>query len=508
VADPTTGVPVCRSSLDPQSDSYIPGCVPFNIFGSHESNAEAADWVNANSVSHTKVTQQVVSGSVSGDFGSMMALPGGSIGFALGAEYRRETSDSVPAEEIQEGLTWVGPITPSSGSFDVKEIFAEINLPVLKDARFAEKLSFGAAFRASDYSTVGQTNSWKIDAVYAPVRSVTLRGTYAQAVRAPNIAELFSPDTTAFNFITDPCDVNELNNGTSTRAQNCAALLQGLGIDPTTFLPSNTPQATLFTEGTFGGNRDLSEETATTWTAGIVLRPEFAPGFSLALDWYDIDIEDAINTPEAEEVAQLCVDNPTLDNPYCAGINRDPDTGFIIGFTVRPANVASFKTAGLDVTLDWNLQTDGSGDFRFQLVGGYLDKLDFVPVPGAEVDHDLEEQYYPKYSATFDGSWTKGPLTLAYGVDWYGKTDRFTHEVLAGDPDYSDPRYFKLKQKWDHHVNIAWDLTENVNLYAGINNLFDEKPAFGYGDNSSYPVSAMGRFFYAGARMNFGANAK
>ena len=508
VADPTTGVPVCRTSLDPGSDTYLPGCVPFNIFGSHESNAAAAAWVNANSVSHTKVTQQVASGSVSGDFGSVMALPGGSIGFALGAEYRRETSDSVPAEEIQQGLTWVGPITPSSGSFDVKEIFAEINLPVLKDARFAQKLSFGAAFRASDYSTVGQTNSWKIDAVYAPVRSVTLRGTYAQAVRAPNIAELFSPESTTFNFITDPCDVNELNNGTSTRAQNCAALLEGLGIDPTTFLPSNTPQATLFTEGTFGGNRALSEETATTWTAGIVLRPEFAPGLSLALDWYDIDIEDAINTPEAEEVAQLCVDNPTLDNPYCAGINRDPDTGFIIGFTVRPANVASFKTAGLDVTLDWTLQTDASGDFRFQVVGGYLDKLDFVSVPGAEVDHDLEEQYYPKYSATFDASWTKGPLTLAYGVDWYGKTDRFTHEVLAGDPDYSDPRYFKIKQKWDHHVNIAWNLTENVNVYAGINNLFDEKPAFGYGDNSSYPVSAMGRFFYAGARMNFGANGK
>jgi iron complex outermembrane receptor protein len=508
VADPTTGVPVCRSSLDPESDSYMPGCVPFNIFGSHESNAGAAAWVNANSVSHTKVTQQVVSGSLSGDFGSVMALPGGSIGFALGAEYRRETSDSVPAEEIQEGLTWVGPITPSSGSFDVKEIFAEINLPVLKDARFAQKLSFGAAFRASDYSTVGKTNSWKIDAVYAPVRSVTLRGTYAQAVRAPNIAELFSPESTTFNFITDPCDVNELNNGTSTREANCAELLNGLGIDPTTFLPSNTPQATLFTEGTFGGNRSLSEETATTWTAGIVLRPEFAPGVSLALDWYDIDIEDAINTPEAEEVAQLCVDNPTLDNPYCPGINRDPDTGFIIGFTVRPANVASFKTAGLDVTLDWSLPTDATGDFRFQLVGGYLNKLDFVSVPGAEVDHDLEEQYYPKYSATFDANWTKGPLTLTYGLDWYGKTDRFTHEVLAGDPDYSDPRYFKVKEKWDHRVNVAWDVTENVNVYAGINNLFDQKPAFGYGDNSSYPISAMGRFFYAGARMNFGAGGK
>ena len=71
----------------------------------------------------------------------------------------------------------------------------------------------------------------------------------------------------------------------------------------------------MFTEGTFGGNRELSEETATTWTAGLVLRPEFAPGLTVALDWYDIDIEDAINTPEAQEVAQLCVDNPIARQP-------------------------------------------------------------------------------------------------------------------------------------------------------------------------------------------------
>jgi iron complex outermembrane receptor protein len=505
VVEDGNGQPVCRSSLDPDADESLAGCVPYNIFGDGIRDEDAPDFVNVDSVSHSKVTQQVASGSVSGDFGSFLEMPGGAIGFAAGAEYRRETSDSLPALEIQDGSSWNGPITPSKGSFDVKEIFAELNVPVLKDARFAERLSFGAAVRASDYSTVGSTSSWKFDTVYAPVRSVTLRATYAQAVRAPNIAELFSPESSTFNFIVDPCDINELNNGTSTREANCAELLEGLGIDPTTFLPSNTPQATLFTQGTFGGNRELSEETATTWTAGVVLRPEFAQGLTVALDWYDIDIEDAINTPEAEEVAQLCVDNPSLDNPYCPGIERDPDTGFITGFVVRPDNVASFRTAGLDIAIDYQIETENRGGFRVQLVGGYLDRLEFVSVPGAEVDNDLEEQYFPKFSATLDTSWTKGPLTLAYGINWFGKTDRFTRETLAGDPDYSDPRYFKVKQKWDHEINVAYDFGDSLNVYAGINNLFDEKPAFGYGSNSSYPVSAMGRYFYAGARMNFGA---
>lgn len=505
VTDPVTGIPVCRRSLDPEADDYLAGCVPYNIFGNGVRQQGAADFVNIDSVSHSKVTQQVVSGSVSGDFGSWMELPGGSIGYAIGAEYRRETSDSDPAQEIQDGLTWSGLIAPSSGSFDVKELFAEVNLPLLKNARFAENLSFGAAVRASDYSTVGQTSTWKVDAVYAPVSSVTFRGTYAQAVRAPNIAELFSPETSTFNFIVDPCDINELNNGTSTRAANCSELLTNLGLDPTNFLPSNSTQATLFTEGTFGGNRELSEETATTWTAGVVLRPEFVSGLSVSLDWYDIEIEDAINTPEAQEVAQLCVDNPSLDNPYCGGIDRDPDTGFIIGFVVRPDNVASFRTAGLDVAINYQFDTERLGGFRFQLAGGYLDRLEFISVPGAEVDNDLEEQYFPKFSATLDASWTQGPLTLAYGINWFGKTDRFTREILAGDPDYSDPRYFQVKQKWDHEINAAYDITDQLNVYAGINNLFDEKPAFGYGLNSSYPVSAMGRYFYAGARMNIGA---
>jgi outer membrane receptor protein involved in Fe transport len=505
VVEDDSGQPVCRSSLDPDADPSLDGCVPYNIFGNGVRDPGALDFVNVDSISHTKVTQQVFSGSFSGDLGSLMEMPGGSIGFAFGAEYRRETSDSLPAVEIQDGSSWNGPVAPSEGGFDVKEVFAEVNVPVLKDARFAERLSFGAALRASDYSTVGSTNSWKVDAVYAPVSAVTFRGTYAQAVRAPNIDELFSPESSTFNFIVDPCDIGELNNGTSTRETNCADLLDGLGIDPATFLPSNTPQATLFTQGTFGGNRELSEETATTWTAGVVLRPEFAPGLSVALDWYDIDIEDAINTPEAQEVAQLCVDNPTLDNPYCGNIVRDPDTGFITGFTVRPDNVASFRTAGLDVAIDYRIETASSGGFRVQLVGGYLDRLEFVSVPGAEVDNDLEEQYFPKFSATLDMSWTRGPLTLAYGLNWFGKTDRFTRETLAGDPDYSDPRYFKVKQKWDHEINAAYDIGEHVNIYAGVNNLFNQKPAFGYGSNSSYPISAMGRYFYAGARMNFGA---
>ena len=192
---------MCRSSLDPDADPSLAGCVPYNIFGDDVRDPDAPDFVNIDSVSHTKVTQQVVSGSLSGDFGSFMELPGGPIGFAVGAEYRKEKSDSVPALEIQDGLTWNGPVTPSRPAASTsRKLFAEVNLPVLMDAPYADRLSFGAAFRASRLQHRGPDQFLEARRGVRADRSVTLRGTYAQAVRAPNIAELFSPESTTFQF--------------------------------------------------------------------------------------------------------------------------------------------------------------------------------------------------------------------------------------------------------------------------------------------------------------------
>jgi outer membrane receptor protein involved in Fe transport len=501
VTDPATGRPVCRSSLDPDAPPELAGCIPYNIFGDGVRDPAAIGFVTTDSVSRSKVTQHVVSGSLSGDLGAYFSLPGGPVGFAIGAEYRREESEFRPDPLIRDGLTWAGAVEPQSGDFDVSEVFAEVNLPLLEDAPGAHLLSFGAAVRASDYSTIGMTNSWKVDAVYAPIRDISFRGTYSQAVRAPNIAELFAPPSSSFNFIIDPCDTTELNNGSASREANCAALLSALGVDPTTFSPSSTPQSSVFTEGLAGGNPDLSEETATTWTVGIVLQPASLPGLRLSADWYDIEIEDAINTPEAQDLAQLCVDQPSLDNPFCPGIARDPDTGYVVGFTVQPDNVASFRTAGLDLTASYSRSTDDYGVFSVQLVAGYLDRLEFIATPGAAPTSERGQIYSPEYVANFDATWTRGPLSIAYGINWFSETDRFSRETLAGDPDYAEARYLKVKEKWDHDLYVGFDVNDWLNVYAGVNNLFDQLPEFGY---SSYPISAMGRYFYAGAKVSLG----
>lgn len=531
VRNPLTNQIVCRSTLDPTSNinpdnydapatTFTPGanspCRPLNIMGNGVASQEALNFVLANNRSTSRVSQEVISGYVSGDFGAVFTLPGGPIGFALGGEYRRETSISVPDEALQNGdFRDFAAVAPSSGSFNVKEFFAELNAPILSNMPFAERLTFGAALRFSDYSTIGKTTTWKVDGVYAPIRDIRFRATYSEAVRAPNIGELFRPASGTFDFVRDPCDITRLNDGTSTRTANCTAILSGLGLTPTqiaNFSPNTDSQATTSRRGLFSGNADLQEETARTWTAGVVLQPRFIPGLTLTFDWYDIKISDAINTPTPTELADLCVDQPTIDNIYCQNIFRDPATGFVLGdgndtqrrngFIVRPENVAGFRTAGADFTLNYRFSPSASlGDFRFSLTGGYLDKISFVPTIGAETDDDILEQYNPRWRGSIDLAWTLDKVTASYALSYWSKTRRYTTEQLAANPDLSDPKYFYYKERFEHDVRVAVEVGDRFQVYAGVNNLFDYKPDIGM---LSYPVSGIGRYLYAGAKITLG----
>lgn len=513
VIDPTTGQPTCRINLfpngviDPENYggpplTFTPGeCVPLNVLGENVASRAALDFVTVDSLTRSRITQQVVSGSISGDTGTFLTLPGGAIGFALGAEYRKETSRSIPSQELQQGLLAdSATIEPETGKYDVKEVFAEVNVPLLANVPFAETLSVGGAIRFSDYSTVGSTTTWKVDGVWAPVRDISFRGTYSEAVRAPNISELFAGSAGGYEFIDDPCDDEYIGEGTQYRAANCQALLGGFGIDLANFDPTNDPASpsNASIQGITGGNPDLLEETAKTWTAGVVLRPRFIRGLQIAVDWYNIKLTNAIATPEAQDVVDLCVDQPTLENVFCEAITRDSTSGYVSSFVVGPQNVASFETAGLDVTLDYRFRpAPGWGDFNLHVVAGYLDKLQYIPTPGADLDDDRREPNAPRWVVSSDLTWTKGPVTLNYGINWFDKTRRFTTERVAANPDVAESKYLFYKQRWEHEVQASVDVDERFTFYGGVNNLFDSKPDVGA---LGFPVSAVGRFFYVGAR--------
>jgi iron complex outermembrane recepter protein len=517
VVDPDTGAITCRSNLDPTAEPFQPvsdtifpgflsftpgpnsGCAPLNLFGEGSPSQQAIDFVMTTSRETAKLTQQVISGSISGDFSQLFTLPGGGeMGFALGAEYREETSRAVPPAEDTAGQTFGNIVFPSSGAYNVKEAFAELKLPLLTDQRFADILSLGAAVRFSDYSTIGATTTWKVDGVWAPVRDIRFRATYAQAVRAPNIAELFETNSQTFETIDDPCDASELGNGARTRKANCAALLTALGVaDPATF-NDNVSQTDA---GREGGNRNLREETAKTLTFGGVLQPRFIPGLTLTADWYDIKLSGAINRVNAQQLAELCVDQANIENVFCAAITRQNgglNAGQITGFNVQPENVANFTTRGLDLTANYRFAIDKIGDFNIRMVAGHLTKFSTIGTPGAEPTNSKNRPGVPKWAVTYDLTYSKGPLVVNYGLSFFGRTNRFSNAITKAQPDIAAPEFIKYKKKWDHDIQIGYDVDDHFNFYAGINNLFDQQPSIGA---NYFPISAVGRYFYAGVKI-------
>lgn len=484
--------------------TFKPGeCVPINLLGDGSPSQEALDFVLANHSNMARLRQYVVTAALSGDTGAFVNLPGGPIGFALGAEYRKEQSTSRPSDYERNGSLLDSPSSQfSNNGFDVKEVFGEVNLPILKDAAFAETLNLGAALRLSDYSTVGSTTTWNINATYAPVRDISFRGTYSRSVRAPNITELFQPRAGLDQFIDDPCDISYIDEGTSYREANCLGDLSKLGIDLGTFNPrrDGTSPSNSSLLGAQAGNGALRAETAKTWTAGVVLRPSFVPNLTMSFDWYDIKLAKAIRYAEAQDLVDLCYDQPTLDNQYCALIKRSPTTGYISDYEIRPENVASYRTAGLDMNVQYRLDLGGNaGRLDLRAVGNYLDRLEFVPSLGAEPKNELDSNALPapRWSANFDVTWTKGPFAINYGIDWHAKTRRATREQLRANPDWAAPRYLWYKEKGEHDLHLSYDIADEFQLYGGVNNLLDTKPDHG---SFAFPVGPVGRYFYVGVK--------
>jgi iron complex outermembrane recepter protein len=523
------GNPVCRSNLDPAAEpfniewnegiwnefeplpgtwagSFMPGpgsgCVPVNIFGDGAVSEAARNWIMATTRDQSKLTQHVLQAYLSGSSERWFSLPAGGVGFALGAEYREEKSNDVPSAEDRAGLTFGNIIEPTKGDFDVKEVFAEIDVPLLADLPYVQSLSVDAAIRLSDYSTIGNATTWKLGAVWQPIDDITLRATTAEATRAPNIGELFSPSAQTFAFVSDPCSQANLPNGTEFRAGNCAAILGALGVaDPGSFIDPNSASIA----GSVIGNPDLTEEVADTTTIGVILRPRFIDNLTVTVDWYDIKLDDAVRTATPLEAASLCVDLPSTDNEFCDLFVRQQGTGAIVDFNQQPVNVAQFATRGVDFTAsylfvpaEWGVTRD-LGQFNARLIGNKLTKLTFVNLPGADPDSDKGEENAPEWQLAFDLTWMRGPVVANYGLTYFDETQRFTKLTRTNNPNIAEPRYLDYKRHLVHNLHAGYDFRDNISVFGGVNNLTNEKPDIG---ETFYPVSAVGRYFYFGVQAS------
>lgn len=492
--------------------TFRPGeCVPLNIFGAGAPSRAALDFILTDTRNEYTIQQHVANAFISGDFGRFFELPGGAVNFAFGGEYRKEQSDFRP-DAISTQVSTFDPnagvladlalLGPEQGEFDVWEVFGELNVPILSDRPFFELLEFTVAGRYSDYSTIGTTQAWSVNGQWAPIQDVRFRGGYSESVRAPNITELFAPRTGTFSFLQDPCSPSNINAGTSFRAANCEALINGLGADFDTFDFQSDIASSASLEGIVAGNPNLTEEDAQTWTAGVILQPRFVPGLTITADWFDIRLTDAVRTPSLDETAEFCVDSASLDNVFCDAITREQGTAFVTSYILGPQNVAFIETAGADVTVNYSF-TPGDGDLgRFSLRGtvGYLDKFEFLPANGGIVDDERGEVGYPKWSGTADITWELDNVTLNYGVQYIGEQLRFEIDEIAGDPDIAAPEFLTLDDRLIHDIRAEFRTgNDQAGFFVGVNNVTNELPDRGL---ANAPTGWLGRFFYAGFRVN------
>lgn len=424
------GQPICRSTLtDPTN-----GCAPANIFGLGTVSPEAVAYVTGTSFQRSHSSSANVSAGVSGSLGATWAGP---IGVATGIEYREDDVNS-KSDPISDINGWrQGTFGSYRGSMEVAEVYAEASVPLAVDQPWARSLDLDLAARYVDYSTSGTADVWKAGLNWTVNDLVRLRGTYSKDFRAPKIDDLFS--------------------ASSLRAGNIV-------IDFLTNAAANVNTIT-------GGNPNLKPEIAHTLTAGIVLSP--LAGLQFSVDYFDIELEDALTTFTAQEIVDRCGGgNQTL----CAGIIRD-GSGTITTVLTTQFNAQVLETSGLDIELDYqlplsNLMASWSGDLGLRMVATYVDEL-VTSTGGPEID--VAGQLTgtlgtPHWRASTTLSYANGPLNLRALLNYIGegKYDNSYGPLDINRNDY--PSYVYLD------LTAQYDLTARMQVYGKVENVLDKDP--------------------------------
>ena len=549
VLDPATGQPACRSSVDPMAPatttpfnipdydpgyfSFTPGdgtCVPLNIWaGATGITQDAVNWVTRDTNTQSELTQTVFSGFVAGDLERFM-LPGGPVSFAAGLEWRREESDQtfdsfalgiLPAGSPFGAGTNIEDVSGNSnllfrpalsnrnetGDYDATDVFVELSLPLLTDHQWARSLVVDAAVRAAEYSTIGSATTWKTSLSYAPIDDIRFRTTFSEAVRAPNITELFAPSTGITSRPADPCDAAQIaaiaadNPTLGAQLQaNCVADLQAIGLDPFTngVYSFADPLSAAF-GGISGGNPDLMEETAETFSFGFVAQPRFLDGLTLSIDYWNIEIADAIATVSDQDIVDACYNGTSLNDAFCSLFTRNADPNSLqfggFNFIQRSlVNFAALETDGIDFSVNYDFEIGAHG-FNAKVTGTKVNALDRFadPLDRSVVDVELGEIRRPEFAANIF-------LTWMYGNFWVQLQSqvqdeqllRFveidTAETLYGNSVFQDTF-------WQHDIAATYSYGDNLRFYGGIKNITEETPFI---TDFGFPASPRGRFFYVG----------
>ena len=495
-----TGVAL-PSTLGTSSDP----CVPIDIFGPGTLTAGMMGYIDTTTLSQTIVEENRVTGYMRGD---LFELPAGPIAAVFGFEYRDSQFEfHVDNEQRMGNIFGFNALQDQAGTVDVYELYTEVSVPLITEAPFAHYLGLEAGFRRSNYSTVGNVDTYKYGAEWAPVEWLRFRAMFNQATRAPNVFELFQSGDQGFVTTQDPCNDgngNGLPDGGGTTLAECTAS----GVPASAYPGFNQANAQL--QGFAFGNSNLTSETAETWTYGLVFQPDWFPIGDLraTVDWYDIEITDVILGLGVAFYLNDCYNTNVAAS--CSRVHRLANGQLDYVDTFR-ANQGLLATRGTDIQVEWSVPI-GPGQLTINELYSMLDEfrvnqLDFVGTTSGGIGGA-----FPDYKSVLSVSYNVGDWTF-FGR-WF-HTPEVSSASGWGDFNPGVPGGFDFGQPGNlspaadyFDLSARWAVTDNFTITGVIDNVFDEYPVQtpdggqGNADVALYP-RPLGRQFAISGRYRF-----
>ncbi|HEY3784629.1 MAG TPA: TonB-dependent receptor [Steroidobacteraceae bacterium] len=482
------GVPTCAALAPgaPPPNGAATGCVPWNIFNIGGVNAAQTNYLNTPGLQRGQIKQTIVNLNFTGDLGKYgVQLPTASNGLKvnLGGEWHGQRSFTAPDFEFQSGdlAGQGGPILPVNGGITSREGFIEANLPIIEDKPFFQSLALDGGYRFASYSLDGgspgfNTNTFKIGLEWTPVQDYRFRASFSRASRAPNAGELFTADSVALDGNTDPCA------GTKPTASQQACVNAGVPANRYGTVFQNSAKQY---NGLEGGNPQLRPETALTSSFGVGWTPSYVPNLRVQVDYYDIKIEQVIQTIGADTILQECVQSDL----FCDLIHRDANLSLWLSnngyVTDALANVGELEEKGVDIDMSYAYDLGAMGRLHASYVATWLNNYTITPIEAnSGTARNCAGFYGDQCSAFVSGAGSpvfrwRNTLRLTWSTPWQGL------DVSAAW------RYFSpvLLESLSSNPNLAAAPGLTI-ANGGISNTDARIPSFSYFDmTASYNVS-------------------
>jgi outer membrane receptor protein involved in Fe transport len=479
------GQVVCRVNGDAVATNDVPGCVPWNPFGSRQNDAAAVAYSKGLAHLDQEVKQTVLTTGINGEPFSSWAGP---VSLAAGVEWRKEEVEGKPDALSLLSVYTAGNYKGTNGEYTVTEGYVETVVPLAKDASWARALDFNAAARYTEYSTSGDVVTWKAGFTYNPIDDLRLRVTRSRDIRAPNLGELFAAGTGGQS----PGVLDPFNN--------------------------NAPLPTFQNQTV--GNPNLLPEEADTTGIGLVYQPSFLSGFSASLDFYDIDIEGAVASVGAQETLNRCF---LGQQSLCDNITRD-GSGQITYITSLPVNLNNLRQRGLDIETSYLTPLDA-------LVSGWRGDLTLRALGTHVIHYQRDDGVNPVQDFAGDNS-GQGPLnwrwmfSASYALDaltvsWTGRSlssgeyhpnyVQCTANCPVSIPSAQTIDYNHIDGRFYHDLSLSYDLEigggSSAQVYLNVVNVLDEQPPpvasaqYWYMPTNPQLYDTIGRAYFAGFRV-------